>query len=115
MPRRCLKATVGICNMVSLCSFGRCLSSRMSFVALCCTFSRLTFLIFQGWPPHSVTIFKMRPDHCFVQFGHVSTVNMFNCIAFVNHVPLQYKINIIIITMMVHKQVLPRVVNQNVM
>ena len=32
---------------------------------------QLTSLTFQDWPPRSVTIFKMRPDHCFVQLEHV--------------------------------------------
>ena len=74
VPRRCLKAIVGIFSMVSLCSYGK------FWDEFCCSvlhFSQLTSLTFQGWPPHSVTIFKMRPDHCFVQLGHFATVNMF--------------------------------------
>ena len=57
-------------------SYGICLSYGMSFVARCCTFSQFTFLTSQGWSPHSVTIFKMRQDYCFVQLGHIAIDNM---------------------------------------
>ena len=66
-----MKAIVGIFSMVSLCSYGICLSSEMSFVAWYLHFFQLTSLTFQGWLPHSVTILKMRSDHCFVQLGHM--------------------------------------------
>ena len=36
--------------------------SGASFVARCCTFSSSLLLTFQGWPPHSDAIFKMRPQ-----------------------------------------------------